>query len=101
MSSVYDEYYNQSLDLQHHVQDIVDDHSHPQAQVLMNNMKQLTAAFKEQKDPRHMDEKLKNLERGITQIREQGEKVMSHQDADNLEHRFRRLRENVRSMPNY
>lgn len=99
--SIYDDYYHQSLELQHHVEDIIDDHGHPQAHTLMNEMQQLTAAFKEQKNPRHMEDKIKTLEHGLLQVREQGEKVMSYQDIDNLQHRFRRLREQVRSMPHY
>ncbi len=99
MGSIYDDYIHESMDLQHHVEDVIDDHGHPQAHALMNEMRQLTDAFKEEKNPRHMEDQLKTMERSLGQIREQGEKVMSYQDIDNLQHRFRRLRENVRSMP--
>ena len=101
MGSVYDDYYNQALSLQNHVNDVVDDHNHPQALNLKNEMRELTAAFKEEKNPRHIEDQLKIMEHSLMQVREQGEKVMSYQDVDNLNHQFRRLREQVRTMPHY
>jgi hypothetical protein len=101
MGSIYDDYIHESVELQHHVEDVIDDHGHPQAHALMNEMRQLTAAFKEEKNPHHMEDQLKVMENSVENMKHQGQAVLSYQDAENLQHRFRRMRENIRSMPGH
>ena len=101
MSSIYDEYYNQALSLQNHFHDVVDDSSHPQMQSLQREMHSLAEDFKSQKHPRSAEDRIKVIEHQLLQAREQGQKLMSYQDIENLQHQYKRLREHVREMPHY
>ncbi|GEM_PF-1719190 len=101
MGSVYDDYYKQAYDLQNHFHDVVDDQNHPQAVSLHNEMTQLTEDFKAEKDPHHMEDRLKVIDHELLQARSQGEQIMSYRDIDDLQHRYNRLRESVRQLPNY
>lgn len=101
MDSIYDEYYKQAFDIQNHFHDVVDDEHHPQAVSLRHEIVQLTEDMKSEKDPRHLDDRLKVIEHQLLQARTHGEQVMSYQNIEDLQHRYRRLREQVRKMPNY
>jgi hypothetical protein len=97
MSSPYDDYIHQAHDLQ----DIVDNHSHPQAMALQHELHQVTEDFKMEKDPRHMDDRLKNIDHALEQAKHQSQPVMSYQDLEDLQHRYRRLRESFRNSPHF
>lgn len=101
MDAMYDDYLHQAVDLQHKFHDSVDDASHPQVLTLKNEFRQLTEDFESKKSPRHLEDRLKQIEHGLLQAREQGEKLMSYQDIDNLNHQARRMREQMRKLPDY
>ena len=101
MGSIYDDYYNQAFELQHHFHDIVDDHDHPQAVVLRHEITQLAEDMKSEKHPRDLEARLKTIDHQLLQARTHGEQVMTYQNLEDLQHRYHRLREQVRKMPNY
>lgn len=101
MGSIYDDYYNQAFELQHYAQDVTDNHNHPQAISLHHELHQLTEDLKSEKHPRDVEHRLKTIEHQLLEARTHGEQIMSYQDIEDLQHRYKRLRENVRRMPNY
>lgn len=101
MASNYDDYYKEAFELQGRFHDVVDDRSHPQAVSLRHEITQLTEDIQSKKDPRDLEHRLKTIDHQLLQAQTHGQQVMSYQDVQDLQHRYRRLRENVRRMPNY
>jgi hypothetical protein len=101
MTSIYDDYYHQAFDLKNHFHDTVDDHEHPQAINLKREIDELTEDFKSEKNPHHLDDRLKTIDHELLQAQTNPQPIMSYQNIEDLKHRFRRLRDGVRKLPNY
>jgi hypothetical protein len=98
MASVYDDYYNQALNLQNHFNDVVDNQFHPQYYALKNEIHGLVDDFKSQKEPRYAEDRLKIIDHQLLQARTYGEQIMSYQDLEAMQHQYRRLHENIKRM---
>ena len=99
---VYDqEFHKEAEHLQFHFQDVVDDHSHPQMQALKREIHGLVSDIQSNRHPRDAEQRIKTIEHELVQARAHGEEMMSYQDMDALNHSYRRLRENIRKLPNY
>lgn len=101
MAGLYDDYHKQALDLEYRFRDTVDNLDAPQMQTLQREIHNLTEDLKAAKSPRHIEDRIKTIERQLLQTREQGDKLLSYQDVDSLQQKYRKLREHVRTMPDY
>lgn len=101
MDDFYKQYHKDALNLQYHFQDVVDDKQHPQMQALQHEVHQLVQDIEARRHPRSVEERLKTIEHELVQARSHGEQLMSYNDIDHLNHQYRRLRANIRSLPNY
>ncbi|HEX8227252.1 MAG TPA: hypothetical protein VF572_05285 [Candidatus Saccharimonadales bacterium] len=101
MDDQYKAYYKRATDLKYRLEDVVDDHNHPQIQQLKREVHGLVDDFEMQKDPRHTENRLKTIEHELMQTRNHGESLMSFREIDSLQHEVRDLRAHVRTHPNY
>ena len=101
MDPNYKEYHKQALDLQYKFHDVVDNHADPRMQSLQREVHALVEDIESNKNPRHVEDRLKVIDHQLLEARSAGGQLMSYGDIDGLHHSYQHLRENIRRMPNY
>jgi hypothetical protein len=101
MDAVYDDMHKQARELQFRFEDAVDNTNHPLIHNLQRDVHGLVEDFESEKDPRHAEMRLKNMEHQVLELQAHGDSLMSFRDMQRMEHEIRSMRVKVRSMPNY
>ena len=101
MDAPYQPFRQQAVDLQHRLHDSLDDHNHPLAHVLQREVTELVNDFESNRNPRSVEERIKQIQHGLIQMRAQGDTVMDYNQNQSLHHSYEQMRENVRRLPHY
>jgi hypothetical protein len=101
MDQYYRNYHKQAVDLQYHFQDVVDNHADPRMQSLHREVHALAQDIESNKHPRSIEDRLKIIDHQLVQARSAGGQLMSYNDIDGMQHSYRKMREDIRRLPNY
>lgn len=102
MDAQYKQLYKEVLNLQHKLHDLLDDHAHPLAQALKNEVKRLEDELEMSKKPRSLEDRIKTIQQHLDRVKNQGEQaIMDIHHADLLRDRLEDFRMDLRRLPNY
>jgi hypothetical protein len=101
MDPNYKPIYQKAQDLEHQVHDAIDDHNHPNVRVMRNEMRALMDDMESNKNPRTVEDRVKVIQRQLTQIRSQGDQAMDYGHIDQFHRHFEDMRQDLRKFHNY
>ena len=101
MDSIYEPYWHEAMELKHQTNDMINDHSHPMAQVLHHETSQLVEDIEMARKPRAVEDRIKQIQRQLIEVRAQGSAVINTSHNESLHHSYGQLRERVRKLPHY
>ncbi len=91
----------QAVRMQHKFRDMLDDKSQPVARTLENEIQRIVDEFEMNKNPRSIEERIKQLQRMLKDVDRGTPPVMDNRDADFLHDNFEHLRMSLRKFDNY
>jgi hypothetical protein len=100
MDTHYEPFHKQALDLRYKVQDTIDDTNHPLARVLSHEAHQLVEDIESGRQPRAVEDRVKQIQHQLIQLRAQGN-VLDHNSNQMLHHNYEQMRERLRQLPHY
>jgi polyhydroxyalkanoate synthesis regulator phasin len=95
------DYHQQAVELQGKLQDSIDRHGHPMADMLQREVHELVQDIHQNKHPRDLEHRIKTIQHTMLQAQNDQQTVMTPQEVHDLHHQYERLRQKVRSLPNY
>lgn len=101
MNDQYREIHQTADRLWHRFQDKVDNPDAPGMQSLREQMKEIVQVVESQKDPRNIEDHIKQVQRVLQDVKSRGEDAMTSNDADELYDDYEDLRRDVRELPHY
>ena len=101
LDPVYKPLYEQARALQNQVHDVIDNHDHPSAGVLRNEMQHLVDDIEVRKNPRDLENRIKTIQHTMLEARTQPHSFMNASHADYFHHTYEHMRENVRKFNDY
>lgn len=93
--------YEQVKDLRFKVHDALDDHNHPAAVVLRNEMQHLEDDIEVRKNPRDLENRIKVIQHTLLEARSQPHSFMNSEHADHFHRTYEQMRMHVRSFNDY
>jgi|SRR6185369_17059579 len=102
LSREYQPLYQQAQALQHQVYDALDNHNHPQAVVLRNEMQRLVDDVQVQKNPRDIENRLRTIQHVMHEARSnQNNGFMNFEHADHFHQTFEQMGRSMRHFSDY
>lgn len=101
MDPQYKSMYQEARSLQHRLQDWMDDHKHPMADKMKQQMRSLQDDMETSRSPRNIEQRLKDMERQIEQLGHGDAPGMSAHHVDDMRKSFEEMRMDLRKFKNY
>lgn len=101
MDAHYEPYWHQAMQLKHQTQDVINDHGHPTAMVLHHETNQLVEDIEMHRQPRAIEDRIKQIQRQLIEARAQGDQVINYDHNQHLHHNYEQMRNSVRRLPHY
>lgn len=101
MDPVYQPIYQQARNLQYQVHDTIDNHNHPSAVVLRNEMQHLVDDLETRKNPRDIENRIKTIQHTMLEARTQAHSFMDPSHADHFHRTYEQMRGQVRHFSDY
>ncbi|HSX31854.1 MAG TPA: hypothetical protein VLF43_01205 [Candidatus Saccharimonadales bacterium] len=101
LDAQYQPLYDQAKQLQFHVHDAIDDHNHPSAVALRNELKHLEDDLQGRKNPRDIENRIKTIQHSMLEARSNPNSFMNSEHADHFHRTYEQMRENVRRFNDY
>lgn len=101
MDPQYKPLYQRIDKLHYDMHDALDDHNHPMAHAMRNEVRSLMDDIETNKNPRDLEHKMKIIEHQLLQLRSNGQGVMSYDHSDHFRRNFEEMRMDVRKFHNY
>jgi hypothetical protein len=98
---IYEPVYKQARELQFHVHDAIDDHNHPTAHLLRQEMQHLMDDIEVRKNPHDLEDRIKTIQHTMLEARTQPHSFMSSEHADHFHRTYEQMRQNVRRFNDY
>jgi hypothetical protein len=97
----YQPIYQQARTLQNQVHDAIDDHNHPAAHVLRQEMQHLVDDIEVRKNPHDLEDRIKIIQHTMLEARSNPHTFIDSSHADHFHHSYEHLRQNVRTFHDY
>lgn len=102
MDPQYKPLYQAAQDLQYKVHDAIDDHNHPMANVMKQEMRTLMDDMEANKSPKTIENRMQTIQHQLLEIRSQQDKpVMSYDHSNHFHREFENMRQDLRKFHNY
>jgi hypothetical protein len=101
MDPTYQGLHDTAKELHNHVRDAFDNPGHPSAQALAMETKELITDFELQRNPRDIEERIKNTMALLHQAGHEGQPFMSVNDALNYYNRFQDMQQTIKGHEHY
>jgi translation initiation factor 2B subunit (eIF-2B alpha/beta/delta family) len=101
MDQWYDNMHKRAVDMQHHFHDKVDDHNHPTAHLLREEIRHLEDDIQSKKQPRSIENRIKTIQTQLLRSQHSGEAVFDPTSSVALHRQFEDLRREIRKAPHY
>jgi hypothetical protein len=101
MDPRYKPMYEQARNLQFQVHDAIDNHNHPSAIALRNEMQHLMDELEVHKNPRDIENRIKMIQHTMLEARSNPHSFMDPSHADHFHHTYEQMRTNVRHFSDY
>ena len=101
MDSQYKTARQQAVNLQYKFRDSLDDKSQPMARTLESEIQRIVDDFEVKKNPRSIDDRIKQLQRQLRDVDRGDPPVMDNRHAEHLYDSFEDLRLSLRDFDNY
>lgn len=101
MDAQYKAARQQAVGLQSKFRGMLDDKSQPTARTLENEIERIVNEFEVKKNPRSIDDRIKQLQRLLRDVDRGNPPVMDNRDAEFLYDSFEQLRMSLRKFDNY
>lgn len=101
VDSLYEPYWHEAMQLKAHTHDMIRDHNNPMARVLHYETSQLVEDIEMNRQPRAIEDRIKQIQHQLVQARTQGEEVMNYSHSEGLHRSYTHMRERVRRLPHY
>ena len=102
MKPEYEPFFKQiDTNLRFRIHDCMDDHNHPTARALEQDMRDLASDFKTNKNPRDLEDSIKVIQARLREAHSHPGAYMSVEDADQFYHIFEDMRMSLRKLSNY
>lgn len=87
--------------LRFRIHDTIDEHDHPTARALENDVRDLISDLKTNHNPRNIEDRIKTIQNRLREAHHSPGSYMSVEDADQFHHIFEEMRMDLRRLPNY
>lgn len=101
MNPYYQPFHKQARDLQFKFHDVLDNPSHPTANVIRNELRNLETDLETGKSPRTVENRIKTIQRQINQAHHMGDNIMSPDHTNYFHDNFEHMQMNIRKLPHY
>jgi hypothetical protein len=101
MDQAYKQIRQQADRLHHKTEAMIDDRSHPMAEAISRECRNVLEDIESGRGPRTIEDRIKRLQQQFEQLKDRPTPAISTNDADTLQDEYEHLRRAVRSLPNY
>ena len=101
LDPAYQHVYDEAHHLQYQVHDAIDNHDHPSARLLQQELHHLHEDIEMRKNPRDIENRIKAVQHTMLEARSQPHSFMSSNHADHFHRTYEDMRRNIRGMNDY
>ncbi len=99
---MYQPLYDHAMDLQYKFHDFSGgNENHPQSQVLQHEIHQLVQDIAVQRNPHTIEDRIKTIQRQLSEQRHTADPVMHYDHADYMHKSYEQMRQGMRKFNNY
>ncbi len=99
MDDWYNDYHKRAKDMEYHVHDQIDNHEHPQARLVREELRKLTEDFEQRRNPLSIEARMQTIQRQLMQSQHSNDHFMSVDDSVSLHHQLEHMRQEVKHHP--